>query len=239
MTELPSVTEVADAHEQTMPSATMIEAKRITEALLFAAGAPLAESDIARRLPAGSNVAEVIAAVQADYAPRGVNLIKAGGKWLFCTAANLSYLLKDSETDIRRLSRAALETLAIIAYQQPITRGEIEETRGVTLSKGTLDVLIETGWVYLRGRRRGPGRPMTYGTTEAFLLEFGLASLADLPSLRELKKTLAAKGTSRKPRTVADDLVDEVPEEMDGPGVGADNAVIALAATLTAESSEQ
>ncbi|TAL81295.1 MAG: SMC-Scp complex subunit ScpB [Beijerinckiaceae bacterium] len=163
------------------------EAMRIAEAMLFAAAEPLDEAEIAKRMPDGVAVGEVLARLKADYAPRGVNLLRVGKKWLFRTAADLGWLLMRENTEPRKLSRAALETLAIVAYHQPVTRAEIEDIRGVSISKGTMDVLIETGWVRLRGRRRTPGRPVTYGTTEAFLLHFGLESISDLPGLEELK----------------------------------------------------
>ena len=132
-------------------------------------------------------VRRLLEELKADYAARGVNLVRVAGKWAFRTAPDLGYLMKREVVVTRRLSRAALETLAIIAYHQPVTRAEIEEVRGVATSKGTLDVLLETGWVRLRGRRRAPGRPVTYGTTEAFLDHFGLESIRDLPGLAELK----------------------------------------------------
>ncbi len=163
------------------------EAVRVAEALLFAAAEPLAEAAIAERLPAGTPVPRVLAKLQADYAGRGVVLVRLGAKWMFRTADDLGWLLSASARETRKLSRAATETLAIIAYHQPATRAEIEEIRGVAISKGTLDVLMETGWVKLRGRRRAPGRPITYGTTEGFLLHFGLEAIADLPGLDELR----------------------------------------------------
>lgn len=163
------------------------ETLRVVEALLFAAAEPLSEADLAARLPAGADVAALLARLTEDYAPRGVNLVKVAGKWTFRTASDLSYLLSRDAPEPKKLSRAALETLAIVAYHQPATRAEIEDIRGVSTSKGTLDVLLETGWVRLRGRRRTPGRPVTYGTTEAFLLHFGLESIGDLPGLDELK----------------------------------------------------
>ncbi len=125
--------------------------------------------------------------LQEEYAPRGVNLVRIGGKWTFRTANDLSWLLSKEAVEPRKLSRAAIETLAIIAYHQPVTRAEIEEIRGVTTSKGTVDVLLETGWIRPRGRRKAPGRPITYGTTEAFLSHFGLDAVGDLPGLEELK----------------------------------------------------
>ncbi|MBI1868891.1 MAG: SMC-Scp complex subunit ScpB [Methylocystis sp.] len=163
------------------------EAARIAEALLFAAGEPLDETEIARRLPDGTDVAAVLQRLREDYAERGVNLTRAGRKWFFRTAADLGWILAREQAEDRKLSRAALETLAIIAYHQPATRAEIEEIRGVAISKGTLDVLLETNWIRLRGRRRAPGRPITYGTTDAFLMHFGLEQIGDLPGLDELK----------------------------------------------------
>jgi segregation and condensation protein B len=125
--------------------------------------------------------------LQTEYAPRGVNLVRVAGKWAFRTANDLAWLMTRDAAEPRRLSRAAVETLAIIAYHQPVTRAEIEDIRGVSTSKGTLDVLLETGWIRLRGRRRAPGRPVTYGTTESFLTHFGLQSVGDLPGLDELR----------------------------------------------------
>jgi segregation and condensation protein B len=163
------------------------EAMRVAEALLFAAAEPLDEKDIAKRMPHGVAADAILEALKEDYASRGVNLVRAGGKWMFRTAADLAWLLASGEGESKRLSRAALETLAIVAYHQPVTRAEIEDIRGVAISKGTLDLLLETGWVRLRGRRRVPGRPITYGTTETFLIHFGLEAIGDLPGLEELK----------------------------------------------------
>ena len=162
-------------------------AVRIAEALLFASSEPLDEAEIARRLPDGVSVEVALERLRADFAPRGVNLARAGRKWFFRTAPDLAHVLERQRVEERKLSRAALETLAIVAYHQPVTRAEIEEVRGVAISKGTLDVLLETGWVRLRGRRRAPGRPITYGTTESFLIHFGLEQIGDLPGLDELK----------------------------------------------------
>jgi len=163
------------------------EELRILEALLFAAEEPLDEKALAARLPEGTDVRASLAHLQKEYAPRGVNLVRVGGKWSLRTASDLAWLLTRESIVTKKLSRAAVETLAIVAYHQPVTRAEIEEIRGVTTSKGTLDVLLETGWIRLRGRRKAPGRPVTYGTTEAFLSHFGLDALADLPGLDELK----------------------------------------------------
>jgi len=163
------------------------EALRILEALLFAAEEPLDEKVLANRLPAGADVHALLVQLQKEYAPRGVNLLRVGGKWSLRTANDLAWLLTRETVVTKKLSRAAIETLAIVAYHQPVTRAEIEEIRGVTTSKGTLDVLLETGWVRLRGRRKAPGRPVTYGTTEAFMSHFGLDALTDLPGLDELR----------------------------------------------------
>lgn len=179
-----------DDDEAGDPAAAAIEprdALRMIEAILFAAAGPLGEAELASRLPAGLDVPELLARLQAEYRTRGVNLVRVAGKWMFRTAEDLAWLLAPEARETRRLSRAALETLAIIAYHQPVTRAEIESIRGVGLSKGTLDVLIETGWVRIRGRRRTPGRPVTFGTSEAFLVHFGLDSVQDLPGLEDLK----------------------------------------------------
>jgi segregation and condensation protein B len=163
------------------------EGLRILEALLFAAEAPLDEKVLASRLPTGIDVHALLQQLQREYAPRGVNLVRIGGKWTLRTATDLASLLTRESVVTRKLSRAAIETLAIVAYHQPVTRVEVEEIRGVSTSKGTLDVLLETGWIRLRGRRKAPGRPVTYGTSEAFLSNFGLDALNDLPGLDELK----------------------------------------------------
>jgi len=160
---------------------------RLLEALLFAAGVPLDEATLARRLPNGISVKNVLAQLKDEYASRGVNLVKVGKKWTFRTATDLSWLLTKQIVETRKLSRAAIETLAIIAYHQPVTRAEIEEIRGVVTAAGTVDVLLKTGWIRPRGRRKAPGRPITYGTTEAFLSHFGLEEVGDLPGLDELK----------------------------------------------------
>jgi segregation and condensation protein B len=163
------------------------EQLRMLEALLFAASEPLDVATLSSRLPKGAEVETLLAELQAAYANRGVNLVMVGEKWRFRTADDLSFLLRRDAVDQRQLSRAALETLAIIAYHQPTTRAEIEEIRGVSISKGVLDVLMEAGWVRMRGRRRTPGRPVTYGTPDDFLDHFGLESLRDLPGVEELK----------------------------------------------------
>jgi segregation and condensation protein B len=163
------------------------EELRLLEAMLFASAEPLDEKSLAVRLPQGTNVREALVQLQEEYATRGVNLLRIGGKWTFRTANDLSWLLSKETVETRKLSRAAIETLAIIAYHQPVTRAEIEELRGVSTSKGSVDVLLETGWIRPRGRRKSPGRPLTYGTSEAFLSHFGLDAVGDLPGLEELK----------------------------------------------------
>jgi segregation and condensation protein B len=163
------------------------EATRICEALIFASSEPVDESDLNKKMPEGIKAVEALEELQGFYANRGINLIRVNTKWTFRTSADLGWLLSRETQEQKKLSRAAIETLAIVAYHQPVTRAEIEDVRGVAISKGTLDVLIETGWVRLRGRRKAPGRPVTYGTTDDFLLHFGLETIGDLPGLEELK----------------------------------------------------
>ena len=176
-----------DDEVDAVPSEALIEAMRIAEALIFAARDPVDEGDIAKRLPEGVAVRDALEKLREDYSARGINLVRVNRKWTFRTSPDLGWLLSREQTEQRKLSRAAIETLAICAYHQPVTRAEIEDIRGVAISKGTLDVLLETGWVRLRGRRKAPGRPVTYGTTDAFLLHFGLETIGDLPGLEELK----------------------------------------------------
>jgi segregation and condensation protein B len=184
---LPSdVMDPDDTHQPVAPP-TGGELERMIEALLFAAAEPLSPKDLANRLPEGADVLAGLAALQARYATRGVCLVEVGGRWRFQTAGDLAYLMTEERNEPRRLSRAAQETLAIVAYHQPVTRAEIEAIRGVQASRGTLDVLLEINFVRPRGRRRTPGRPVTYVTTDAFLEHFGLASLVDLPGAAEMK----------------------------------------------------
>lgn len=166
---------------------TALEHKRMVEAVLFASQRPLSLQDIAIRLPKGADVAAYLEQLAEDYESRGVELAYVAGKYMFRTAEDLSFLLRKEVDEPRKLSRAAVETLAILAYHQPVTRAEVEDIRGVSLSRGTLDVLMEAGWIRPMGRRKTPGRPVTYGTTEDFLVHFGLESVKDLPGLAELK----------------------------------------------------
>lgn len=160
---------------------------RMVEAILFASAEPVSAAALAERLPEGAELEGLLEKLRAHYAARGVNLVCVGGKWAFRTADDLGFLLQREAIEQKKLSRAALEVMAIIAYHQPATRAEVEDIRGVSTSKGTLDVLLETGWVRMRGRRRTPGRPVTYGTTDVFLDHFGLSELGDLPGIEELK----------------------------------------------------
>ena len=160
---------------------------RMLEALLFASREPLSEAMLADRLPDDVNVRLCLAELQSAYAGRGVVLARRGDGWAFRTADDLAWLMSREMEEPKKLSRPALETLAIIAYHQPVTRADIEEIRGVSVSRGTLDVLMDAGWVRIRGRRRSPGRPVTYGTTPGFLDHFALTAIDDLPGMEELK----------------------------------------------------
>ncbi len=197
------------------------EKLRRLEAALFAASAPLDAKSLAKNLDDGGDVEALLVELQAQYQMRGVNLLKVAGKWVFRTADDLSYLLERQTSEERKLSKAALETLAIIAYHQPVTRAEIEEIRGVSTSSGTLDVLMETTWIRPRGRRRAPGRPITYGTTDVFLTHFGLDTIKDLPGLSDLKAAGLLDGnlppgfTVPEPTDVAALMPDELPLEDD------------------------
>ncbi len=186
---------------------------RIAEALLFASAAPLKVDEIAKSLPVGIDAQLVIDHLVEHYSTRGVNLRPLAGGYAFRTSADLGYLLQADQPAPRRLSRAALEVLAIIAYHQPVTRAEIEEIRGVSTAKGTLDNLLEAGWVRLRGRRRSPGRPVTFGTTPNFLDHFGLDRIDDLPGLEELKDV--SVGKTRISRDLSIPMPDDDPDLRD------------------------
>ena len=177
----------ADTLEKEVGPEANPEHLRMVEALLFAASEPLDLKALSTSLPEGADVPGLIQALQATYESRGVNLCCVAGKYQFRTASDLAFLLRKERPEQKRLSKAAIETLSIIAYHQPVTRAEIEDIRGVVMSKGTIDILMEIGWIKIRGRKRTPGRPVTYGTAEAFLVQFGLESVAHLPGLDELK----------------------------------------------------
>ena len=159
---------------------------RAVEALLFASEVPLAADDIARRLNVG-DVTGALSDIAARHAGHGIELVERGGRWHFQTPADLAHLLRETRESARRLSRAGVETLAIVAYHEPVSRAEIEAIRGVQISKGTIDVLIEAGWIAPAGRRQLPGRPLTYATTRDFLSYFGLADRRDLPGIDDLR----------------------------------------------------
>lgn len=163
------------------------ERTRAIEAILFAATGPLTVAEIAAHLGEREGLAEALERLRTDYAGRGLNLVQRGEHWHFETAGDLAHLLRRDREDSRKLSRAGIETLAIIAYHEPVTRAEIEAIRGVQVAKGTIDVLMEAGWIRPAGRREVPGRPLTYATTAAFLDHFGLASRRDLPGIDDLR----------------------------------------------------
>lgn len=201
---------------------------RMLEAILFASANPLSRGEMVARMPEGVDINVLLHELQAAYAGRGVALRRSEDRWAFRTAEDLAFVLRKEVVQERKLSRAAVETLAVIAYHQPATRAEIEEVRGVQVSRGTLDVLLETGWIRLRGRRRTPGRPVTFGTTLAFLDHFGLESIRDLPGLADLRaagliETLAPPGEEMPaPDDSADLRDDEDPLEPDFAGLDAE-----------------
>jgi segregation and condensation protein B len=176
-----------DSDNHVAPNSIDFEYVRLLEAILFASREPITERVLANRLPEGADLKAILSNIQNTYAGRGVNLVRAGNSWAFRTSPELAQLLNKEIEVPRKLSRAAIETLSIIAYHQPITRAEIEEVRGVGLSKGTMDVLLEASWIKPRGRRRTPGRPVTWGTTDVFLDQFGLEDIRDLPGMEDLK----------------------------------------------------
>lgn len=169
------------------PDSAEAAAERMIEALVFASAEPVPQREIARRLPVAADIAAALQRLQARYRDRGVRFVRVGDAWAFRTAPDLAFLLQETVMETRKLSRAAIETLAIIAYHQPITRAEIEEIRGVSLSRGTMDQLLDLGWIRPGQRRQTPGRPATFVVTETFLDHFGLESAGDLPGLAELR----------------------------------------------------
>ncbi len=183
---------------------------RMIEAILFASKKPLSTAEIEQRMPKGCDAAEALRRVEAAYEGRGVTLIRVAGKWALRTASDLSFLLREEVEETRKLSRAATETLSIIAYHQPVTRTEIEEVRGVAVSKGTLDLLLGLEWIKLGRRRETPGRPVTFMTTDVFLEHFGLESVKDLPGLEELKRSglLDTRSVAITPQQDEDDILD-------------------------------
>ena len=180
---------VEDLTEEELPEPTEVDEGqlRLLEALIFASSEPVSQTVCKDRLPDGAAVPALLARLRADYATRGVNLVKIGKGWAFRTSTDLAPQLATNREISRKMSRAAVETLAVVAYHQPVTRAEIEEIRGVSISKGTMDILFESGWIRPRGRRRTPGRPVTWGTSEAFLDHFALETLDDLPGVEDLR----------------------------------------------------
>ena len=178
---------MSEGPDSTDGGAASAQALRVLEAVLFAAGEPLDRASIAERLAPGSDIDALLAGLERHYAARGINLVRVAGRYSLRTATDLAGALEIERAVTRKLSRAAIETLAIIAYHQPITRAEIENIRGVSLSRGTLDTILEIGWVKPKGHRETPGRPATWVTTEAFLSHFGLERVDDLPGLEDLK----------------------------------------------------
>jgi segregation and condensation protein B len=205
-----------EAGEQRRPEPSA-DAVRAAEALLFAGGEPLTAKALAEKLGPEVDVAAVLMKLKRDYAGRGVELVEAGGAWRFQSAADLGVLFAETKQEARRLPKAAMETLAVIVYHQPVTRAEIEDIRGVSLSRGSMELLLEIGWIRPRGRRRSPGRPLTFGTTDAFLSQFGLTSLDALPGKDDLKTLglLDARAAAELdvPRPGEDAASDEEPLE--------------------------
>jgi segregation and condensation protein B len=189
------------------------EVERMVEALLFASAEPLTGAQIAERLPHGTDAGSAIEALRLRYEGRGVTLVRVGRAWAFRTAPDLGYLMRRESQETRRLSRAATETLAIIAYHQPVTRAEIEEIRGVSVSRGTLDLLLELDWIKLGRRRETPGRPVTFVVTQAFLDHFGLESAKDLPGLKELRAAGLLDGLPGAGPAGEQDVEGRAPEE--------------------------
>ncbi len=191
----------------------MAEQERMIEAILFAVTEPMTSKQIADRLPHGCEVPEALSYLRKRYEGKGVNLVKAGDGWAFRTAPDLGFLMQKETVETRKLSRAGVETLAIIAYHQPTTRAEIEEIRGVSVSRGTLDMLLELGWIKLGRRRMSPGRPVTFIVTQEFLDHFGLETSRDLPGIKELRA--AGILDNRPPPGMVDEVEDGNEDERD------------------------
>ncbi len=193
----------------------MAEQERMVEAMLFASADPLSTAEMGARMPHGSDAAEAVQHLRRRYEGRGINVVRVGDKWAVRTAPDLGFLMQKEIEEERKLSRAAIETLAIIAYHQPVTRAEIEEIRGVSVSRGTVDQLLELEWIRFGRRKMTPGRPVTYVVTERFLDHFGLENTRDLPGLKELRAAglLDARGLPGKDQ--GDDDEDDAPEDED------------------------
>jgi len=174
---------------ETNPLSNLNDQLRAVEALLFASSDPLDEKTLTEILPKNADIEKILEKIQELYKGRGVELTKVNNKWMFKTASDLSFIMQKEAKVQKKLSKAGLETLSIIAYHQPVSRAEIEEIRGVSVSPGTIDALLELNWIRIKGRRKAPGNPITYGTTEEFLVHFDLSNIRDLPGLDELKST--------------------------------------------------
>lgn len=194
------------------PVPPIAEQERMIEAILFASAEPVTAAELTRRLPEGSDVGEALVHLRSRYAGRGVHLVRVGSGWAMRTAPDLGWLMRTEQVETRRLSRAAIETLAIIAYHQPVTRAEIEEIRGVSLSRGTIDQLMELDWIRFGRRRMTPGRPLTFVVTDGFLDHFGLETPRDLPGVKELREAglLDSRGMPGQQRS-SDDEDEENP----------------------------
>jgi segregation and condensation protein B len=209
-----SVSEDIEHKEESLFDAPpMAEQERMIEAMLFASATPLGTRDMAERMPHGSDPAEALVHLRKRYEGRGVRVVKVGDAWAMRTAPDLGYLMSRETVETRKLSRAAIETLAIIAYHQPVTRAEIEEIRGVSVSRGTVDQLLEMEWIRFGRRKMTPGRPVTFVVTQEFLDHFGLESARDLPGLRELR---AAGLLDNRPPPGSDDEVEDGQDELFG-----------------------
>ncbi len=219
MAEAATAWEGTNVHSLSMETEDHRRHLRMLEAILFAASEPLSNKQLAERMPEGIELDALLHELQTAYAGRGVNLRRTEELWAFRTAEDLAFVLKREVVQEKKLSRAAIETLAVIAYHQPVTRAEIEEIRGVSLSRGTLDVLLEAGWVRLRGRRRAPGRPVTFGTTPDFLDHFGLELIGDLPGLADLKAAglldAIISADDEEPRPTDDEELQEDEDALD------------------------
>jgi segregation and condensation protein B len=201
----------ASAAEALFDAPPMPEQERMVEAILFASAEPLSLAQIGERMPHGSDAGAALALLRERYTGRGVSVARIGPGWALRTAPDLGFLMRREAKEVRKLSRAAIETLAIIAYHQPVTRAEIEEIRGVSLSRGTIDILLELEWIRLGRRRETPGRPITFVTTSAFLDHFGLESARDLPGIKELRDAGLLESTPP-----AGDVEEDLPDEQDG-----------------------
>jgi segregation and condensation protein B len=198
-----------EAEQSLFDAPPMAEQERMVEAILFAMAEPVTQAELTARLPHGADAAEALVHLRKRYEGRGVNLVKVGDAYAFRTAPDLGHLMRRESVETRKLSRAAIETLAIVAYHQPVTRTEIEEIRGVAVSRGTVDQLMELDWIRFGRRRMTPGRPVTFVVTEHFLDHFGLESARDLPGLKELRAAGLLDNRPAPGATVAGDDEDE------------------------------